>query len=331
MKRDRTWLPLHFAVNSPDTDLDEDIGTILISQPQAIKLMKIDDVYEFNSFHLAVIVVEDPSGVEVIQLLQANCAFVGLPLVEKSNTALDLAVMHSNSVAVVQELIQSYFPALEMRNNEDQTPLCMIYKNSTSAALRILHVLLDAAPHVAQIVNNLKLELLPLNEIVFQYRSKRYHHEQPKIIAVLVAAYCGAVNRYHISIHFAAGIDVRVLKKVIDEANLNNLSSAVIDSVVDVAIKWRKLDILRYIHFRMPELLTAPNSRNRYSLQILFFGDGAGGMTITMIMMIMIMIMMMMMMMMMMMIMMMMMMMMMMVLTIIESAPHYSGRCIRTR
>ncbi len=141
-----------------------------------------------------------------------------------------------------------------------------------------MRALLDAAPREAQIVN-LNLELLPLNEILFQYGSKRYHHEQRKIIAVLVAAYWGAVNipsDDHISIHFFAdGIDVRVLK-VIDEANLNNLSSAFIDSVVDVAIEWRKLDNLRYIHSRrMPELLTAQNSRNRYSLQILFFGDRA--------------------------------------------------------
>ena len=81
-----------------------------------------------------------------------------------------------------------------------------------------MRALLDAAPHVAQIVN-LKLELLPLNEILFQYRSKRcYHHEQRKIIAVLVAAYWGAVNipsDDHISIHFFTdGIDVRVLKRI---------------------------------------------------------------------------------------------------------------------
>jgi hypothetical protein len=117
-KRDRTWLPLHFAVISPDTDLEEDIETIIISQPQAIKL-KIDDVYVFNSFHLAVI-VEDPSCVQVIQLLQENYSFLGSSLAEKSNTVLHLAaVMHSNSVAFVQELIQPYFLALEMRNNED--------------------------------------------------------------------------------------------------------------------------------------------------------------------------------------------------------------------
>jgi len=79
----------------------------------------------------------------------------------------------------------------------------------------------------------------------------------------------------YLSIHFAADKDVEVLR-VIDEANLKNLSSAVVgDSVVDIAIEGRQLDNLRYIHSRMPELLTAQNSRNRYSLQILFFGDGA--------------------------------------------------------
>ena len=60
--------------------------------------------------------------------------------------------------------------------------------------------------------------------------------------------------------------------KLIDEANLNNITaiSPVYGSVADRAVEWHNLDNLRYIHQRIPELLTAPNSENYTLLERLF-------------------------------------------------------------
>ena len=176
--------------------------------------------------------------------------------------------MHSNSAAMVQELIRFYAPALEMLNRGGQTPLCLINLNTTPEA----QSLLTAAPQVAQMVNP-ETRQLPLNDIL---QSSGIPHPPPEVISALVDAYPDAVNIDsgwgYLPIHCAAERYNVAIFKLIYEANLNNITaiSPVYGSVADRAVEWHNLDNLRYIHQRIPELLTAPNSENYTLLERLF-------------------------------------------------------------
>ena len=255
----RTWLPLHFAVVLPCTDL-ADIKTLLASQPQTT-MLRMDDVYEYNPCHLAVM-AQNPR-LEVIQLLQEYSPMFGSSLAYDWNTPLHLAAMHSNSAAMVQELIRFHAPALEMRNVDGYTPLCMIQMNISLESPKMVQSLLEANPETARMVNP-ESDQLPLNDILRNCDCDGCH-PPAEMIAALLAAYPDAVDipdgHGYLSIHYAANQGNTEILKVIDEANKDNLSVLLPDgkSVADKSLAWQYLDNLRYIQSRVPELLTAPN------------------------------------------------------------------------
>jgi hypothetical protein len=53
--------------------------------------------------------------------------------------------------------------------------------------------------------------------------------------------------------------------------NLSAIISPSGESVADIALAWRHLDNLRYIHSRMPEMLTTPDSEDFTLLEKLFW------------------------------------------------------------
>ena len=230
------WLPMHFAVCVPDISVTE-IRTLFINSSSSLSQSA------------------DPIN---------------------ANTPLHLAVMSSATALVVRELVQLYPLALEMKNNDDHIPLCLIGYNKSLEAPNILRVLLDAAPHTAATPTytatatySMLQNFLPLHAVL-HYNT----NITPETVGILIAAYQNAVNiatfpdnieGQQLPIHYAAEYASLEVFKLLDDmnpANLSVIAPYTIGSVAHRAVVGRKFDTLRYIHTRMPQLLTA-ECRNR--------------------------------------------------------------------
>lgn len=106
------WLPMHFAMCVPDIDL-EDIQILVDNDPSMIKRGS-GGKYHDNSGHLAVMTKD--FNLALVERLKVYDPTFGAAKTFPQSTPLHLAAYYSNNVAVIEELIRAYPPALEMKN-----------------------------------------------------------------------------------------------------------------------------------------------------------------------------------------------------------------------
>jgi ankyrin repeat protein len=142
----RSWLPLHWAMSLPSTDI-QDIENLIIAKPERLNILT--DEFGYNPIHLVCLT---NGRVDIVHLLMDH-----LPLGKRNvttrydgSTPLHLAVRSSsNSLAFVRELIRLCPSALEMGDSGQNTPLHCV-STVSSEGPQILQALLDAAPQTAQ-------------------------------------------------------------------------------------------------------------------------------------------------------------------------------------
>eukprot|EP01035_Chromulina_nebulosa_P036480 gene36480-49135_t len=240
----RSWLPLHWAMSLPITDI-QDIENLIIAKPERLNILTTE--FGLNPIHLACLT---NGRVDVVHLLMDH-----LPLDERcvtsshdGSTPLHLAVRSSsNSLAFVRELVRLYPSALEMGDSEKNTPLHCVSAVSSEGP-QILQALLDAAPQTAQKRNC--LGELPLHHLI-----KSSPPVSPEMIATLLAAYPDAVNirdrsgclPIHIAVKYAS---VQIFQMIAEEnmVNLTVMTDEPISlrrsaSVAHIAVQFQKLDI----------------------------------------------------------------------------------------
>ena len=177
-----------------------------------------------------------------------------------NSTPLHLAAQFSNSVAVIQELIQVHPAALEMENQNHDTPLFCALKNRTANAPDILQVLIDAAPHT---VRRRGHRFPPLHELLNDYKIVP-KSSKAKMVSILLRAFPAAVDINVFSdsltnslfpIQIAAKYCTTEVFKMIAEANPAQLSMTSNRVAHYCAAVAGNMSNLRYIHSVMPELL----------------------------------------------------------------------------
>jgi hypothetical protein len=139
----RSWLPLHFAASLEETN-PADINTILASNRGSINAGS--DGRLINPCHLFSMTSSANPNFMVLQQLKVHNSLMGLSITSDGNTPLHYAARHSNSVALIQELIQIHPPALRMLNSVGKTPFCLVFENTTSMAPNILREFLQTDP-----------------------------------------------------------------------------------------------------------------------------------------------------------------------------------------
>ena len=127
----RLWMPLHFAVSLPNTDL-MDIQNIFAAQPQSIKV-HTSEQYQCNPCHLAVM-TKNPR-LEVLRRLKVYYPRFGTSKNSEGNVPLHLAAKYTDNIAVIRELAQLHPPSLRATNIRGRTPLHMAAMYSKSAAI----------------------------------------------------------------------------------------------------------------------------------------------------------------------------------------------------
>ena len=265
-----TWLPMHFAVVLPSVDI-KNIQVLLKLQPKAlttpvrINLPNGSMDLSVMSYHLAV--MAKPPNLAVIDLLKMLNPNFGRLIASNGSTALHFAAEFSNSVALIQKLIQLNPKALEMRNINGDTPLFCVAKNRSIEAPEILKALLHAAPNSVGLQHN---GLLPLHHFLSDGGSVGLES-----ILILLEAYSDAVNiPSHgdgwMPIHIAARHCSVDILRVITEANPEQLSVTVpvIGSVAHCAAVSETSTNICYIHSIMPELFHSVNEQHKTPLQI---------------------------------------------------------------
>lgn len=141
----------------------------------------------------------------------------------KRFTPLHLAAEHSNSLTMIQHLIQLNPKALVTCNRDHLTPICCNVLNESINAPEILKALVAAAPQTVKLAHN---QTLPLHH--FLYTGDCVDPSiTPKSVSILLEAFPNCVNTPdsddRLPIHIAAyDSDVSVLR-IITEANPDNL------------------------------------------------------------------------------------------------------------
>jgi ankyrin repeat protein len=188
------------------------------------------------------------------------------------DTPLHLAVKYSSSCEVFGELVALSPATLVAINRRGETPLAATiayYSEINSEFDQKLRVLLKAAPQAARIACPSFDNNLPLHIILYRSDPPATREQ------VVLAAYREAVNipnmHGELPIHYAvihAPLDVM---KMIAEENMRNVSVIVpgLGSVAHMAAKRYRLEILRYLHSVMPELLLSVNRWDRTPLHYL--------------------------------------------------------------
>ena len=150
----RMWLPMHFAMSIPDVSI-ADVDLLHSAQPGDIHRI-VNDLDRLTPGHLAVMRT-DPN-IDLIRQLKfydpnfASCRSADL------STPLHVAAKFSNSVEVVQELIEVQPLALAMVDNFERQPLFAVSANLNPNAIDILQVFIDS--------NTLTIEDLTLDDSV---------------------------------------------------------------------------------------------------------------------------------------------------------------------
>ena len=260
----RTWLPLHFAVSLPRCDPTK-VQILFAAEPDSIKIQTGER--KLKPCHLAAM-VESPA-LSVVQSFKMYYPRFGSSLTAEGYTPLHVAALHSNSVEMVSELIQTYPTALKMSNEMGETPLCLVSDNMTPNAPRILQLLLEASPDEVRRTNSHHYNELPLHQFL------RSAEDQPSAsftIPILIKAYEESVNipdnQGLLPIHLAARYASVEVLKIVTEANSSNLSVIVpgFGSVAHQAVVGNKMENLKYIHSVCPEILMSTDAFNRTPL-----------------------------------------------------------------
>jgi hypothetical protein len=142
VRRDgRMWLPMHFAMSVPDVSV-ADID-LLHSASESGNMHRVaTDLDKFTPAHLAVM-RKDPDMALIRQLKVYDPSF-GSCLSADMSTPLHVAAKFSNSVEVIQELIEVQPLALEMFDLLNRIPLFAVSANLNSNAADILQVFIDS-------------------------------------------------------------------------------------------------------------------------------------------------------------------------------------------
>ena len=270
----RMWLPLHFAVSVPGIEL-KDIRVIVADQPTTIStLTSIDLKYGQEEIsvapcHLAVMTKKPNMAlIKLLTMLDPNFAS---NQATNGSTPLHFAAQYSNSVSLVQRLIKLNPQALEIYNDQDETPLCCVAKNSSFDAPKLLKALIDEAPHTVSQARNEKLPLhrfLSIQDNIVDTTITIEH------ILILLQAFPDAVNIPDddgwLPIHVAAeNCSVDILK-IITEANPEHLSATIPNtgSVAHCAVLSGRIKNTLYIHSIMPELFHTLNEDRQNPLHL---------------------------------------------------------------
>ena len=269
MKTDgRMWLPMHFAMCVPNMDID-DIQTLVDNYPDMIKQDSGEDL-KFTPGHLAVMVKKP--NMALIERLKVYDPSFGVAKTSQQSTPLHLAAQYSNSVAVIEELIRAYPPALKMKNDErdedgevDQMmPLHSSLHNSTAAAPDILQAIVDAYPQAVNDIDN--IGRLPLHYCL-EYSANELPSKE-KMVSILLKAFPGAVDIHDndleiLPIHYAAEYCETNILQMIADANPAHLTAMNDnESLAHFAVNSGKISNLRYIHSKVPEQLMSIDHKN---------------------------------------------------------------------
>ena len=258
------------------TSIDiKDIENLILADPQAVKTpSNFIGSGQFNPCHLAAQKINP--RVDVLHLLKDHFPLLGESVSNFSYTPLHLAVMYSSNVEFVRELIQLYPPALEMRCRNGNSPLDLVIENNSPAAPQILQALLDAAPNSALIANpvNTKLPLHALLSTINGYPA------MPETVAILLAAYRGAVNVrcgdwlpiHHVIV--AKNTPLETFRMIVEE-NRSNISAVMDDgqTLAHLAVRVGNIHALSYILSEVPELLLCADGNGHMPLHSLLMED----------------------------------------------------------
>lgn len=270
----RMWLPMHLAVSVPNVEL-ADIRTLVEDERNSIVTFTTMDLpygprgLSLAPCHLAVM-TKSPN-MDLIELLKMDNKDFAKLLASNGSTALHLASEFSDSLDLIQQLIQLNSQALEMRNFKGETPLCRVAKNSSLQAPQLLKALIDAAPQTVRSASNGKLPLHRFLHIEDACVDTKITKE---LVLILLQAYPDAVNISDgdgkLPIHIAAQHCSVDILRIIAEANPENLSltTPIHGSVAHCAAHSGSLENTRYIHSMMSELFHTVNDRYQTPLHI---------------------------------------------------------------
>ena len=146
---EKQCLPLHFAVALEKLNLG-DINSIFVSNPESIQAGS--DSRLINPCHLFSMSYTKPILI-ISHQLKIPDSHLGQFITYDGSTPLHLAARHSNSAALIKELIQIHPPALRKLNRDGKTPICLVFENTTSMAPNILREFLQADRELIEIGN----------------------------------------------------------------------------------------------------------------------------------------------------------------------------------
>lgn len=220
---------MHFAVAVPTVEL-KDIRALFISQPKLITTLASISIsntltdYSVTPCHLAV--MAKPTNLALIDLLNMFNRKFGELLASNKSTPLHVAAEYSNSVPLIQQLIQLYPQALLQRNGYDQIPLCCVALNGSLEAPEILQVLIRAAP------NSVSMKCkgsFPLSRFLYTDDTKVTTAIRKITVQALLDAYPDALNipdsNGWLPIQIAARHSHLDILRIITEAKPEHLSS----------------------------------------------------------------------------------------------------------
>jgi len=197
------------------------------------------------------------SNLLVLQQLKIHNSSMGQSITSDGNTPLHLAARHSNSVALIEELIQIHPPALRMLNNVGKTPFCLVFENTTTMAPKIFLAFLQTDPELVEVRNQVQNDELPIHCCI-------QSGENPNVLeflSMLLEMNNDSVNartsRGLLPIHLAARCSTVEVMQMLYEYSPGSINVIVPDhgSVAHMAASRNKLGVLKYIHSINPELI----------------------------------------------------------------------------
>ena len=260
----RMWLPMHFAMSVPGIDLD-DIQTLFDSDPNCIS-QGCDTESNCTPCHLAMM-TKDPN-MDLIETLKDFDPSFGVRQTMNESTALHLAAEFSNSIPLIQELIQEFPETLTMRDENQKVPIACTFQNNSVDAPDIFRILLQAAPQTA--IESDDQGRFLIHQCL--HSSSKDIPGSEEMVSIMLEAFPDAVNIADnggwLPIQLAALTCRAEVFKMIAEANPAQISSIRpgYGTLAHVAVNScsfeNSLDKLKYIHSIQPQLLLTLDQYN---------------------------------------------------------------------
>jgi ankyrin repeat protein len=282
----RSWLPLHFAVLFGETNPDN-ISALFISNPEIIHTGS--DSRLINPCHLFSMSSSANPNLMVLRQLKIHHSRMGQSITCEGNTPLHLAARHSNSVALIKELIQIHPPALRMLNNDGKTPFCLVFKNTTSMAPNILRAFLGADPELSLIRNIQRNDELPIHCCLESGVENFFRRSENliflELLSILLESNNDLVNiptsQGLLPIHIAASCSTVEVMQMLFKYSSSSSMNAIAPgwwggTVAHIAVWNQRLDILKCIHAFNPEFLLMPNNNGWTPLHCAVCFGGTG-------------------------------------------------------